>query len=115
MASRRERPPSDTSTWAFTLRPGGPVRRLAAILAIAIGLSSVVVHSLEFFGEERFSKDFALDYTGALALRDGASPYAPIKELIGTYLHAPPDVLERHVLPGANWHPPFKIIISVPL
>src|SRR5919106_1519796 len=98
MASRPEpeRDTSDRSTWAFYLRRGGPIRRLAAILAVLIGLSSVVVHGLEFFGDDRFSKDFALDYTGALALRDGANPYAPIKELVGTYLHAPPDVLEGH-------------------
>src|SRR5688572_2742229 len=98
----------DRSAWAFYTRRGGPIRRLAAVLAIVLGVSSLVTHGTEFFGPDRFSKDFALDYTGALALRNGESPYAPIKELIGRHLDAPPEVLERHVLPGANWHPPFK-------
>ena len=97
------------------LRPGGPVLRLAAVLAIVLGSLSVVAHALEYRGVERYSKDFALDYSSAHALRDGVDPYLPIRELVGRYLNPPRDVLENNVLPGGNWHPPFKVAITVPL
>jgi alpha-1,2-mannosyltransferase len=85
------------------------------LLGILLGLSSVFTHALEYRGEERFSKDFAIDYSSALALRNGDDPYVPIKELVSRYLHAPPDVVERNVLPGGNWHPPFKVVSTIPL
>jgi alpha-1,2-mannosyltransferase len=105
----------DQGVTSGAFRPGGPVRRLAAALGVLLGLSSVFAHAMEYRGEERFSKDFAIDYGSALALRNGDDPYVPIKELVSRYLHAPPDVVEENVLPGGNWHPPFKIVTTIPL
>jgi uncharacterized membrane protein YhaH (DUF805 family) len=96
------------------LRPRGPIVRSLAILGIVVGLSSVVAHALEYRGPERYSKDFAIDYSSALALRQGEDPYRPIKELVNRYLRPPPAVVRDNVVPGGNWHPPFKIITTVP-
>ena len=107
--------PAAPTTDTRLLRPGGPVVRLAAVLGITLGLLSIVVHALEYRSVERFSKDFALDYSSATAVRHGVDPYAPIKELVGRYVHPPANVLRNHVLPGGNWHPPFKIVLTIPL
>ena len=96
-----------------TLSP--EIKRVAAIAIILLGLASVVAHAREYSGVERFSKDFALDYSSAKALLDGADPYASIDELVGRYLKPPPEVLRNNILPGANWHTPFKLLVTVPL
>ena len=103
-----------TSRLHGALGPGGPVIRLAAALGIALGLLSVFAHALEYRGAERFSKDFAIDYSSALALRHGEDPYLPIHDLVARYLHPPEEMLRHHILPGGNWHPPFKVAITVP-
>src|SRR5436309_4460143 len=105
----------ETAVSGGPFRRGGPVIRLVAALGVALGLLSVTVHALEYRGPERFSKDFAIDYSSALAVRNGGDPYAPIKELVDRYLHPPPGVLRSHVLSGGNWHPPFKVAATVPL
>jgi hypothetical protein len=92
----------------------GPLRVAMLALMVAIGLASVVSHSLEYRGVERFSKDFTIDYASARALIHGADPYAPFKEVIGTQLHPPEDVVRNHLFPGGQWHPPFKIVTAVP-
>jgi hypothetical protein len=92
----------------------GPVRVVMLALMVVLGLSSVLSHALEYRGLERFSKDFTVDYASARALVHGADPYAPIKEIVRTQLGAPKEVVRNHVFPGGNWHPPFKIVTSVP-
>jgi alpha-1,2-mannosyltransferase len=88
---------------------------VAAIAVLLLGLASVIAHAREYAGIERFSKDFALDYSSAKAVVDGGDPYASIGELVGRYLDPPPEVLANNILPGANWHTPFKLIVTVPL
>ena len=88
---------------------------MAGTLIFLLGCAAVVAHGMEYAGVERFSKDFALDYSSAKALRDGSDPYAPIEQLVARYLNPPPEVLERNILPGANWHTPFKLLVTVPL
>ena len=112
-----------TSASPKTERPKGlqlPVvparmRVVVGVAVVLLGLGAVVSHALEYRGDERFSKDFALDYSSAKAFLDGANPYAPIRELVGRYLDPPPEVLERNILPGANWHTPAKLLVTVPL
>ncbi len=104
--------------------PGGGTRGLSqspllrttfALCVVLLGIASVAVHALEYRGVERFSKDFALDYSSAKAVLDGEDPYAPIRTLVGRYLDPPPDVLRDNILPGANWHTPFKLLVTLPL
>lgn len=91
------------------------IRLFCAALIVLLGLASIVAHALEYQGVERFSKDFALDYSSAKALSDGADPYAPIEQLVARYLHPPQEVLDSNILPGANWHTPFKLLVTLPL
>jgi glycosyl transferase family 87 len=103
--------PSRPTERPFT---SGPLRVMVLALMVAIGIASVVSHSLEYRGVERFSKDFTIDYASARALLHGADPYAPFREVIGSQLHPPADVLRNNLFPGGQWHPPFKIVTSVP-
>jgi hypothetical protein len=91
------------------------VRVMCAAVIVAIGLASVLAHALEYRGVERFSKDFALDYSSAKAFVHGEDPYASIATLLGRYVHPPPSVLARNVVGGANWHTPFKVVLTAPL
>ena len=91
------------------------LRTTFALCVVLLGIASVIAHGLEYRGVERFSKDFALDYSSAKAVLDGEDPYAPIRMLVGRYLDPPPDVLRDNILPGANWHTPFKLLVTLPL
>ena len=91
------------------------IRLTAAVLIVLLGLGAVVAHALEYRGPERFSKDFALDYSSAKALLNGDDPYAPIEELVARHLDPPREILESNILPGANWHTPFKLLVTLPL
>lgn len=91
------------------------IRLAAGALIVLLGCAAVVAHAREYSGIERFSKDFALDYASAKALLDGTDPYAPIAVLVDRYLDVPDEVLERNILPGANWHTPFKLLLTIPL
>ncbi|MGH2792780.1 MAG: hypothetical protein ACRDKG_00595, partial [Actinomycetota bacterium] len=44
------------------------LRATFAVCIVLLGLTSVTVHALEYRGVERFSKDFALDYSSAQAV-----------------------------------------------
>lgn len=90
------------------------LRTTVAIAAVALGIASVVAHASEYGRVERFSKDFALDYSSAKAFLHGDDPYAPIQVLVGRYLHPPAAVVRSNVLPGANWHTPFKLLVTLP-
>ena len=90
------------------------LRTTVAIAAVALGIASVVAHASEYNGIERFSKDFALDYSSAKAFLHGDDPYAPIRKLVPRYVHPPAAVTRANVLPGANWHTPFKLIVTLP-
>ena len=91
------------------------VRLVCAAAIVAIGLASVVAHALEYRGVERFSKDFALDYSSSKAFIHGDDPYAPIRSLLARYVHPPPSILAHNVVGGANWHTPFKVVLTAPL
>jgi hypothetical protein len=100
----------------FRLPPSSRnIRLMAGALIVLLGCAAVAAHASEYAGTERFSKDFALDYASGKALLDGADPYAPIEQLVGRYLDPPAGVLERNILPGANWHTPFKLVVTLPL
>lgn len=91
------------------------LRRTLAVCIVALAGVTVAVRAAEYGTDHRFSKDFALDYASAKAVAAGEDPYAPIAELVGRWLDPPPDVLANNVLPGANWHPPFKVVVTLPL
>ena len=98
-----------------SLRSVSPIIRVAVVaVVVVLALISLGVYVGEYSGDERFTKDFALDYVSARAVLDGRDPYTPIDELIAGYLHPPQEVL-NDVLPGANWHPPFKVLLTLPL
>ena len=91
------------------------IRMTIIVCVLFLGVASVVSHALEYRGVGRFSKDFALDYSSGKAVLDGENPYAPIRVLVERYLDPPPEALERNILPGANWHTPFKLLVTMPL
>jgi hypothetical protein len=90
------------------------MKRVAAIAIILLGLAAVVAHGREYASVDRFSNDFALDYASAKAALHGDDPHGNLQHLVARYLNPPPDVLRHHVVPGANWHPPFKILLYMP-
>ena len=87
---------------------------MAYAIVVALGLLSLGVYAGEYGGDERYTKDFALDYVSARAFLDGKDPYTPIRGLVADYLHPPAHILDD-VLPGANWHTPFKLVMTLPL
>jgi hypothetical protein len=91
------------------------VRLALAIAAVTLGVLSVATYALQYRTDDRFSKDFALDYVSARAFLDGRDPYTPVHELVADYLRPPASVLENNVLGGANWHTPIKIVLTAPL
>jgi alpha-1,2-mannosyltransferase len=91
------------------------LRRAVAVCVIALAAFTIVVRAAEYGTVDRFSKDFALDYASAKEVAAGGDAYAPIQTLVGRWLDPPPEVLANHVLPGANWHPPFKLVVTLPL
>ena len=97
---------------ALTISP--MVRLVVAVAIVALGLLSLAVYAGEYSGDKRFTKDFALDYVSAKAFLDGKDPYTPIRDLVVDYLH-PPAEIAKDVLPGANWHTPFKLVVTLPL
>lgn len=113
MTTRDDASRRDLKSFFASLSP--EVKTVAAIAILLLGLASVIAHAREYAGVERFSKDFALDYASAKAAVEGGDPYASIAELVGRYLDPPPEVLANNILPGANWHPPFKLIVTMPL
>jgi hypothetical protein len=91
------------------------LRKTFAVCVVVLAVFTIVVRAAEYGTDDRFSKDFALDYASAKAVTARADPYAPIQDLVARFLDPPPDVLAHHVLPGANWHPPFKVVVTLPL
>jgi len=94
------------------ISPG--IKLVASVAIVCLGLVSLGVYAQEYASNDRFTKDFAADYVSARAMLDGRDPYAPIQGLLAEYLHPPRETL-RDVFPGENWHPPFKLVITLPL
>ena len=110
-----ERARAGSAGFADAIRSPSPsLKIVVAFLAVVLGLLSVTVYALQYRTTDRFTKDFALDYVSAKAVIDGRDPYTPIHDLVRDYLHPPARIL-NDVLPGANWHTPFKLLLTLPL
>jgi len=110
-----ERVRAGTPGFADAIRsPSRSLKLVVATLAILLGVLSITVYAEQYRTTDRFTKDFALDYVSAKAVLDGRDPYTPIHDLVRDYLHPPAKIL-KDVLPGANWHTPFKLLLTLPL
>src|ERR1043166_4397928 len=94
--------------------PSRSLKLFVATMAVILGVLSVVVYAMQYRTTDRFTKDFALAYVSARAVLDGRDPYTPIHDLVRDYLRPPSRIL-NDVLPGANWHTPFKLLLTLPL
>ncbi len=75
----------------------------------------MATHALEYRDPERYAKDFALEYVSAKAVLEGRDPYVPMRTLIKEEFPVDDAYVRERIVPGRNWHPPFKFIIVVPL
>ena len=98
------------------MRMSRELRVILAVLAIGLGVGTVVLRAYEYRDPRRSIKDFAIDYAAARAWRAGDDPFpADSNAMVNQYLHASGPVEEKYEGAPPYWHPPFRLFTVLPL
>jgi len=89
--------------------------RIAILLAVGLGIATLVVHTSDLRPPWLTSNDFTSDYLSARVWLDGGEPYAPLPQLIDRYLGKGTPYFDISPPDQVNAHPPIIVLITSPL